>query len=226
MLKDTTSENLPLAEIAYRAIREEILNNQFKAGEQVLEKALVERFGISRTPVREACVRLEKEGLIEIKPRHGIRVKPISVEDMAEIYDILTALESEAARILAEKQLTEDDYQTLVAPTAAMEQALANDQLEAWAEADEAFHLALVNLTGNQRLKQVVLQFWGQAHRVRYFTLHLRPKPTGSTQDHIDLVNAIKAGNANLAAEIHRNHRIKGKHTLLNLLETYRFVQL
>ncbi|KMT66291.1 GntR family transcriptional regulator [Catenovulum maritimum] len=222
----TITTNIPLAEKAYQVIREQILNNSYRAGEQILEKTLVETLAISRTPVREACVRLEKEGLIEIKPRHGIRVKPISLEDMAEIYEILTALESEAARKLATQNLKAADLKKLVTPTTAMEKALAKNDLEAWAEADEAFHLALVELSGNQRLKQVVLQFWGQAHRVRYFTLHLRDKPTGSTQDHIDLVNAIKAGNSELAASIHRNHRIEGKENLLKLLDKYRFVQL
>lgn len=218
--------SVSLAESAYKALREQILNNQLRAGEQILEKTLVEQLNISRTPVREACVRLEREGLIEIKPRHGIRIKPISIDDMSEIYEILTALEAESARQLATRKLTAADFKKLSAPTAAMEKALNRNDLEAWAEADEKFHLALVELSGNQRLQQVVLQFWGQAHRVRYFTLHLRTKPTDSTKDHIDLVNAIKDGKPELAAQIHREHRIKGKHTLLKLLETYRFVQL
>ena len=72
----------------------------------------------------------------------------------------------------------------------------------------------------------MVLQFWGQAHRVRYFTLELRNKPTDSTADHKAVVEAIRAGNAKKAGEIHSLHRQKGKHNLLSIIEKYRFDHL
>lgn len=215
--------NLPLAEVVYSKLRTEIINNKLLPGEQILEKVLVERFGCSRTPIREACVRLEKEGLIEIKPRHGIKVKPISVVDMSDIYDVLNALETEAARKLASLKLTEEQLKPLIESTNAMQKALEDDCLEEWAESDERFHIALVELTGNQRLIDAVFQLWGQAHRVRYATLNLRDKPFKSTQDHMELVEAIRSGDVEGAARLHREHRINGKKTLLSILEKYRF---
>ncbi|MEO0793847.1 MAG: GntR family transcriptional regulator [Verrucomicrobiota bacterium] len=220
------TSGVPLAEMTYQSLREDILNNVLSAGEQILEKELGERLGVSRTPVREACVRLEREGLVDIKPRHGIRIKPISINDMAEIYQVLTALESEAARILAARDLSAAQIERLTRPTMAMEQAMKEDDREAWAASDESFHLALVELTGNQRLLDLVLQFWGQAHRARYCTLYIRPKPTDSTRDHVAVVDAICLGNAEKAAEIHRIHRVKGKEAMLSLLEKHRFNQL
>ncbi|WP_339901000.1 GntR family transcriptional regulator [Paraglaciecola polaris] len=230
MNKPMKTSTMPLSEKAYQTIRTLILENEFRAGEQILEKVLVEKLNISRTPIREACVQLEKEGLIEIRPRRGIFIKPISAADMNEIYDIMTALEAQAAKILAEKvatkTITEKELKQLELPTLRMEKALQQDNLKEWAEADEEFHLCLLELCGNVRLKQVVLQFWGQAHRVRYFTLELRNKPTDSTADHKAVVEAIRAGNAKKAGEIHSLHRQKGKHNLLSIIEKYRFDHL
>lgn len=230
MNKSITTATTSLSERAYQTIRSLILENEFRAGEQILEKTLVEKLNISRTPVREACVQLEKEGLIEIRPRKGIFIKPISAADMNEIYDIMTALEAQAAKILADKVkaglVTERELKQLEVPTQRMQDALSKDNLKAWAQADEAFHLALLELCGNERLKQVVLQFWGQAHRARYFTLELRSKPTDSTDDHKAVVEAIRKGDALKAAKIHSQHRQKGKENLLKIIEKFRFEQL
>lgn len=230
MKKPIKTNVVSLSEKAYQTIRALILDNEFRAGDQILEKVLVEKLNISRTPIREACVQLEKEGLINIRPRRGIFIKPISGADMNEIYDIMTALEAQAAKILAEKvankTITEQEIKQLELPTLRMEKALEKDNLKEWAEADEEFHLCLLDLCGNVRLKQVVLQFWGQAHRVRYFTLALRDKPTDSTDDHKAVVAAIRAGDAKKAGEIHSLHRQKGKNNLLNIIEKYRFDNL
>ncbi|GLR69517.1 GntR family transcriptional regulator [Agaribacter marinus] len=227
-LTNTTNESSCKAsrtQQAYAILRERILDNSFKAGEQMLETTLAENLGMSRTPVREACIQLEREGLIKINPRKGILIKPISAHDMSEIYDILCALEPQAARLVAEKsaqgQIACESLERLEKTTADMAAALANDNLHEWAMADEAFHFALLEMCDNQRLKDVVLQFWGQAHRARFFTLPYRKKPVDSTKDHIALVNAIKQGDGELAFRIHAEHRLKGKYNLLNIIKNF-----
>ena len=97
------------AQRAYGAIKRQILDNEMPAGFQALEHELAARLGMSRTPVREALIRLEREGLIEIVPRKGMRVVPISTEDMREIYEVITALEARAAERLAERRPSRDD---------------------------------------------------------------------------------------------------------------------
>jgi DNA-binding GntR family transcriptional regulator len=91
-------------ERAYRALRSRILDNTWPPGYQALEQALALELGMSRTPVREALIRLHNEGLIEVVPRHGMRVLPVSPADMAEIYTILTSLESLAAELAAPRK--------------------------------------------------------------------------------------------------------------------------
>ncbi|MGL6180774.1 MAG: GntR family transcriptional regulator, partial [Aestuariivirga sp.] len=96
---DGDAERLSSAERAYRALKDLILGNQLPAGSQLLEQEAAQRLGMSRTPVREAMIRLEQDGVVEIRPRHGMRVLPVSSRDMREIYEVLTALESAAAEI-------------------------------------------------------------------------------------------------------------------------------
>ena len=213
---------VPLTQMAYRTLRDMILNNELKVGTQYLEKTLVEKLSISRTPVREACIQLEKEGLIEIQPRHGIRVRPISPSDMREIYEILTALEAQAVARLATDGLNDEQLNLLDSATERMSKALEVDDLEQWAAADEDFHHALLDLSTNERLKKVVLQFWGQTHRVRFATLHLRDKPHGSTKDHAAVVQAIRDRDPEKARQLHTHHRTKGGQSMVSMLDRLR----
>src|SRR5664279_1680646 len=82
-----------LVEQAYRAIRQPIVDNVYPPGYRALELEFADDLKISRTPVREALQRLQAEGLVEIIPRHGARVLPVSPDDMREIYQVLIALE-------------------------------------------------------------------------------------------------------------------------------------
>src|SRR5690242_4576391 len=89
----------------YRGVKSKILDNTFPPGFHILEQELASMFGVSRTPVREALVRLESDGLVDVVPRHGMRVLPLSLSDMKEIYEILSSLESKAAELAAQRHL-------------------------------------------------------------------------------------------------------------------------
>jgi DNA-binding GntR family transcriptional regulator len=91
----------PFADRAYRELRARILDNSMPSGEQYTEEELAALLQMSRTPTREAMLRLASEGLVEVRPRHGMRIKPVSPVDMREIYEVLTALESTAAALAA-----------------------------------------------------------------------------------------------------------------------------
>lgn len=210
---------LSSAERAYRALKTLILGNELPAGSQLLEQEAAERLGMSRTPVREAMIRLEKDGMVEVRPRHGMRVLPVSPDDMREIYQVLTALESAAAEIVARRGATPAEIAGLRAAVAAMEAALDGDDLEGWADADKRFHRLLVALTGNERLQQMVSQLDEQAHRARVVTLRLRPKPINSIRDHARLVAAIARRDAESAHRIHHDHRTRAGEMLVGLLD-------
>ncbi len=204
---------------AYRELKKLILNNRLTLGYQYMENEVAELLQMSRTPTREALLRLANEGLVEIRPRHGMRVKPISVDDIREIYQVLTSLESCAAELAARRGLTGKEVGALTHAVNEMEQALETDELEAWAEADSKFHRLLVQYSNNQRLVSLVDTFIVQSHRVRMLTLRMRPRPKSSNDDHLRVVEAIKRGDGDAARQIHRMHREKSGQMLIELLE-------
>ena len=118
---------------AYDRLKAEILLGRMPPGFQAPEPEIALRLGMSRTPVREALIRLEAEGLVQLIPRRGARVLPVRAEDMREIYAILTALEPEAAAVLAESGAKAEDLAALEVAVAEMEAALAAQDLDRWA---------------------------------------------------------------------------------------------
>ncbi|MEM1049261.1 MAG: GntR family transcriptional regulator [Pseudomonadota bacterium] len=213
-----TGPKLSRTQDAYHSLRRLILDNELPPGRRMFEQEVADFLHMSRTPVREALIRLAEEGLVDVRPRHGMTVLPISPADMNEIYDVLTSLEGGAAELLAETGISGPDLSRLRACVDAMDSALAAEDRRAWALADDTFHRTLVELTGNRRLIQLVEGMWDQTHRARIATLSARPLPTTSNQDHRDLVDAIAAGNAEKARSIHVQHRRKARDLLVKLL--------
>ncbi|MEP7283453.1 MAG: GntR family transcriptional regulator [Rubrivivax sp.] len=215
-----------MVDAAYEQIRRRILDNTWPPGHRALEQEVALALGMSRTPVREAMVRLRNDGLVELIPRHGMRVLPVSSTDMREIYEILTALEGMALEILARRKPSEAELKPLVESTRAMDKALKTDDLDAWAAADERFHGALIELAGNRQLQATVLNYWDRAHRARMFTLKLRPKPVNSTKEHMQLVERLRAGDVAGAAQVNRSHRERASRELLAIFERFRLHQM
>ena len=209
---------VPRVEQAYRVLKRQILDNELPGNTQLLELEVADRLNMSRTPVREALIRLARDGLVEVRPRHGMRVLPVSADDMREIYEILTALESAAAGLAAGRTLAPEEIDSLDACVAEMDAALETDDRLTWVRADERFHARLTELSGNRRLAKLVEAHFEQTHRVRMLTLHLRPKPLKSNRDHENLVRAIKAGEADRSARLHRAHRQRSAKLLTDLI--------
>lgn len=220
------SAGTSLVDAAYREIRQRILDNVWPPGHRALEQEVALALGMSRTPVREALLRLQGEGLVEVIPRHGMRVLPVSPNDMREIYQILTALECMAAELLARRLPSDKELEPLVADTKAMDKALKADDLGAWAAADERFHAHLVDLAGNRQLQATVLNYWDRAHRARMFTLRLRPKPVSSTQEHMLMVERLRAGDPEGAARVTRAHRERANRELVTIFEHFKLAQM
>ena len=215
-----------LADRAYQSMRGRILDNLWPPGYQALEQEIAVQFGMSRTPVHEALNRLAKEGLVEVAPRRGMRVLPVSPTDMREIYEILSALEGMACEILAARKPSDTELKPLISATRAMEKALKKNDLDGWARADELFHEKLVLMAGNRLLSEAVMGHWDRAHRARMFTLRLRPTPVNSTQEHMALVQRLQQGDAAGAAIVNRAHRERASLELLSIFEKFRLQQM
>jgi DNA-binding GntR family transcriptional regulator len=215
-----------LAERAYRAIKQRILSTHYPPGAQVMEQELAQDLGMSRTPVREALVRLEKEGLCHIVPRRGMRVRALSPEDMREIYELLCCLEAKAVEAIALQPGRAATVRRLAQAVERMEAALESDDLERWAVADDRFHHLIFEQCGNRRLRDLGLSLLEQARRVRMFTLRLRQKPIHSTADHRELIGLIEAGDARAARDLNWHHRVRAAQELIAILERYQLRHL
>lgn len=215
-----------LVEHAYEQIKRRILDNEYVPGFQALENEIAEQLGVSRTPVREALIRLQHEGLVRLIPRRGMQVVPVVADDMQEIYEVLTALESMAAELLARKKPDAETLEPMRSATADMEQALAADDLEAWAAADERYHRSLIDLCGNRRLATMANTVRDQGHRARMVTLRLREKPVASIDEHQQVLDAIEQGDWKTARNVHYQHRKRASVELTKILEKYRLPQL
>jgi DNA-binding GntR family transcriptional regulator len=226
MKRDLIPSANSMVESAYEQLRQRILDNAWPPGYRALEHEVALELGMSRTPIREALMRLQNEGLVEVIPRHGMHVLPVSPTDMREIYQILTALECMAAELLASRKPGDKELKPLVDATKAMDKALKADDLEAWAASDERFHAQLVQLAGNRQLQATVLNYWDRAHRARMFTLRLRPKPVNSTKEHMQMVERLRAGDAAGAAAVTRAHRERASRELVGLFERFKLAQM
>ncbi len=216
-------EATSLVDEAYQALKTAIRDNVFPPGHQAAEPEIARQLGMSRTPVHEAIIRLQEEGLVQVLPRRGVLICPVSADDISEIYDVLIAVEGMAAALLA--ALPEDAAaaaaEALEQETAAMEQALERGKLLDWAAADERFHRLLTERCGNRRLARVAATVQDQSHRARLFTLHVRPLPTASAAEHRRITDAIRGGAAPEAESAARAHRIRARDALLPLLTQY-----
>lgn len=207
---------------AIHELRQLIFSGELAAGSDHLESELADRLQMSRTPVREAALTLETQGLLTLRPRKGVRILPVSADDMREIYDILTELEGLAAERAADAGYTDAQLVELGQSITDMDAAVDAEDLAAWAQADDRFHTELVRLGQNSRLITVVAMMSDQVRRARAMTLFIRPLPTKSNDDHRGVFDAIKSGDATLAGRIHRAHRTQAKRIIVDLLEKHR----
>src|SRR3954470_11003507 len=222
-LVDAPSKRPTLVDDAYQALKAAIRDNVFPPGYQGSEQEIATRLKMSRTPVHEAVIRLQEEGLVRVLSRRGVVICAISAADMLEIYEVIIALESTAAELLAEKPEGERLAITteLERVNAEMEAALKADDLVAWARADGRFHQLLMERCGNKRLVRMFHTIMDQSHRARMLTLRIRPKPTGSVPEHRAIVEAIRQGDASEARERAKQHRARARDQLLPLLDQF-----
>jgi DNA-binding GntR family transcriptional regulator len=216
------------SDTAYAAIKDLIQRGEIPPGQTIDESATAKTLGISRTPVREALLRLQAERFVEIGKGKGIRVAPLSSSDMREMYQVISGLEVAAVALLTRRRPSRDDLAELVDETRRMEAAIVADDVDAWGEADERFHRALMRLSGNRKLYEVGCQmrdFVLRAHRVA-LRLQTPDYRTTSTANHAKLIEALLAPEHAFATDAHYNQRLRGEEALVGVVEKYRINSL
>lgn len=220
-MDDRAGKSISSSHRAIDELRQLIFSGELAGGSNHLESELALRLNMSRTPIREAALALEAQGLLEMRPRKGVRILVISPVDMREIYEVLTALESVAARNAAQAGYSDAELVGLARAIDNMDNALEADDMRAWADADDQFHSELVRLGGNTRIISVVSMMADQVRRARAMTLFMREKPHKSNHDHRQVLDAIQRGQPDVAYRIHHAHRTQAQSTLLALLDRH-----
>jgi len=193
---------------AYQRLKTDILSSALPAGFQAPEPDIAARLGMSRTPVREALIRLEAEGLVSLIPRRGALVVGITPGDLAEIYELLAALEPVAAAGLARKGLSCEQQSDLEHMLAQLEEATSEGDLETWAQLDRMFQCTVAEFYGNGRLYRHITGLFDQAHRARLVLHGVRRAPTSTGSKHAAVLAAIIARDASAAEALTREHRL------------------
>lgn len=203
---------------AYLDLRYRILTGRLAPGTTLLETDIAGMLGLSRTPVREAVIRLAEEGLVRIRPRHGVTVIDLTLADFRDILEVFSALEVRAVALTAGRPLLPEHRDTLVNLTQRMERATAEGDIARWSDLDDDFHATLVGLCGNSRLQRSIGEYWGQQYRGRRLILPHRPLPTASDREHRAILAAVLAGDAQAAHTAHLTHRARADRDQLALL--------
>jgi DNA-binding GntR family transcriptional regulator len=193
-----------LADKAYRALREMIVTLELRPGAVINERALIERLGIGRTPVREALRRLAQEQLVEVYPRRGMFVSTVEIRDLASLCEVREVLESHAAG-LAAKRATKDDLDALRALVEELDRQEPLDQ-RGLMELDERIHRTIYAAAHNPFLAATLDEYYVLALRIWHLALHQASELESAVQSHRPLLAAIVRGDADAA------RRIMGKH--------------
>jgi GntR family transcriptional regulator, rspAB operon transcriptional repressor len=183
------SQNGRGTEAVYARLREAILEGRIAPGATMSQVALADELGISRTPLREALRMLQTEGLVEAEPNRRVRVAPVSLADLEELYVMRVTLESEAIR-LAVPRMTAEHFARLEGFNAEMAHFADARDYRRWVIPHAAFHRALIAPAG-ERFASVLGQLFD--HAERYRRMHIGHGPSAwATADHRSILDACK----------------------------------
>lgn len=205
MLNFDVHNHRPLREIVYDQLKMQILTGHITPGTRMMEVDLADNMGVSRTPVREAIRKLEKEGLVVIEPRRGAYVSDISVKDMVDTLVVREDMEGLAA-FLAAQSISGEEIAELEEITAGYSDAIANGVMEDIIRYDEAFHRRIVELSGNRTLMQLFETVQELALRFRYLYYDDFSRYENMPVEHRNIIDAIKSGDSAKARQVSDNH--------------------
>lgn len=195
----------PLGEVVFEYLRNAILAGELKPGERLMEVTLAEQLGVSRTPVREAIRKLEKESFVIMIPRKGAYVADLTKKDIMEVLEIRKELEGFAAALAAERMAL-SEKEALGKVVERFNESLINMDKKSMIECDNEFHSLIFEATKNQRLINIIYDLHDQFQRFRliYFNEFNNYKEIQASHNRIfDAIIKKDAKGARSEAESH-----------------------
>lgn len=187
----------------YATLRREILSCALLPGSDLREQQLAQRFSVSKSPVREALLRLQRDHLVEVASRQGYRVRPISISDARDMYSFRTILES--ACVMAAAHQATDETLAALDTHRKLPKRISTEE---FVRINREFHCELFRASGNERLAAVARELIEQMDRMTIISIHtIRGHDTVElVQEHCRIIDALQARNGRLAAKLMREH--------------------
>ena len=188
-----------------KAIEADIASGAFRPGDRLDERSLAERFGVSRTPIREVLRRLASQGLLEARPHQGTFVPIPTVSEILLTYEILGALESLAARLAARRATVGERDELRLTAKECLRIAEAGN-LGEYARLNLTFHEQIYEMSKNHLLEENSRRIRQKLAPFRRMTFDLPGHMVVSANEHVAIAEAIAAANAGEAAKLIENH--------------------
>jgi DNA-binding GntR family transcriptional regulator len=186
-----------LAAGVYQDLKGDILRCELRPGQEVYEGQLAERYGVSKTPIREALNTLRQEGYVQVVPRRGYLITPVSVQDVQHIFHVRLLLEPSAAELAAQHVTGEE----LAELRRLAQRRLGQSRTERMAT-NRTFHLAVAHASRNPRLVAFIGKLLEEVQRVYHLGLDLKEDQAAHHDHHVALVDALMTGDHHLARDI------------------------
>jgi DNA-binding GntR family transcriptional regulator len=193
----------------FAALRDAIVGGELATGSRHSIYELADRFGVSRTPVREAVLRLADTGMVTVEKNRGVRIRGLSVVEIAEIFELRLLLEVPAARFAAaqaDAALLDALVERLEARIAGMQAAIAADDVSAFLEHDRGLHDDILAGYANERMRRTVSALRDATQAMGASTMNRTRGLQEVEVEHLPVVAAIRARNAEAAASAMREH--------------------
>jgi DNA-binding GntR family transcriptional regulator len=213
-----------LGDRVYQALKRDIITGVFQSGEALTEKMLAKRYRGSRTPVREAAVRLQQENLLRIVPNRGYFVRHITINELNELYEYRAALEGACAELAARKGADETVLADMHRLGEIHFQKDDRASYERFIAADTAFHLALAQLTRNRLLLHAVRDVRCQMERIMYAAIDIHYYGESPAKEHAGILDAIQRRDGERARKLMQEHIFISKDKVLQLASNSRIL--
>jgi len=207
-------ERKSLGEHVFESLKHSIIRGKISPGEWLVESHIAETLGISRTPVREAIHKLEREGLIERQPRGGFTVLGLDRDDIEETFGIRSVLEGYAARLAAVKHEA-PELKDLENKIDEFQNALDRKKMNLLPAINTEFHDLLYRLSKSPKLINMINALRDQIYRYREMILKERKFATTSNLDHKKMLKYIRNRDAEGAERLVRDHILRGQEMVL-----------
>ncbi|HXW17174.1 MAG TPA: GntR family transcriptional regulator, partial [Candidatus Acidoferrales bacterium] len=213
----TPSPASTLSEKVYRAFKRDIIHGVYQPGEALSEKDLAERYKGSRTPVREAAVRLQNERLLRIVPNRGYFVSQITLQVLNDIYEFRCAVECAAAELAAVKGTDPELLRKLAELSQVTCSPDDRESCSQFIEADTAFHVTVARLSRNQMVVQAVSEARSQMERIMFAAIDINYFGEAPGREHREILKAIQDRDPESARQQMYEHIMQSKDKVLGL---------